>query len=1051
MASAVVGSLRAILSLDSADFEQSLVRTAKASDKLAKDWGTMGRQATALGKSLTATLTVPILGLGASAAKAAIDFESSFANVAKTVDGVADSAGVLTTEGKALALTFRQMAKEIPLTTDELNKIAALGGQMGVPISQMEKFTRNVAALGVAVDGISTEEAAIGLAQIGNIAGTGTTKIAEMASTLVHLGNSSNATEADILEFTKRLMGTGNSVGMTVPQVMALGTAMANVGINAEAGGTAMSTVITKISKAVSKGGDDLKAFANVAGKSADEFAAIWRKSPIEAIDLFVQGLSTMQGRGVDLNLTMGELGTEGIRVAQTLKSLAGAGDGVSRSLVTANEGYAAGNKHLEEAQKKYATTANQMKLLWNAVKDIGITLGNALLPALQSATKLAGSLIPVIDALARGFAAMPGSVQMVVLGLAGLAAAIGPVIWAVGSLMTAVSTITAAFGAKGIAMKLLRGEAGMLSTAMGFLGQAMAVVGVALAGWQIGRFIGEVTGATKAVQNWAESFWNLRDSSEPLESQQRTIAQAIKLGAAESVNFAQALQFLKDHAAKLRAEQQQGQAVTEQSTVSTRQASGASFDDAKSKQAQEKAAEAAKEAAEKLTQEIERQRQAVRALGLITKQDGVKAMEEFAITVERATSEGIPLERVLGAIRPQLVELINKARASGIAVNDMVDALAELDATVVSLRGGIPRLSTAIGALGSDAKVLARSFGMVTAEQMRAQTETALLSNAYADLGITTDRSLSQSAEAARVAYRRIAESGKATSAELQQARQAVLDAELAAGERTISLWESEILPAIQQAGQQIVGSLSNNFIDMLTGATSFKDGFVNIWEDLKQAVKNVLNTLLQTFLDEFLGGMLSGLMGWAGQAGKIFGSVFSMGSAGAGGMLSPSVLTAPGAGAGAGGATIGGVAAGAGLAVGAGAAGYTLGKMGWEFIGAAFGEHFTSPEAQAEIDYQELIRLAEYTGAAAQAGMTPEDFIASGGVPGFETGTNGKYVDFGAGTLAMLHGKEKITPMTGGTSEQATFVFEFDGQTFARMQAPYLVGEVRRLQLGR
>jgi TP901 family phage tail tape measure protein len=1040
MASAVVGSLRAILSLDSADFEQGLVRTSKSSDKLAKDWGTMGRQATALGKSLTATLTVPILGLGASAAKAAIDFESSFANVAKTVDGVADSAGVLTAEGKALALTFRQMAKEIPLTTDELNKIAALGGQMGVPISQMEKFTRNVAALGVAVDGISTEEAAIGLAQIGNIAGTGTAKIAEMASTLVHLGNSSNATEADILEFTKRLMGTGNSVGMTVPQVMALGTAMANVGINAEAGGTAMSTVITKISKAVSKGGADLEAFARVAGKSADEFSAIWRKSPIEAIDLFVQGLSTMQGRGVDLNLTMGELGTEGIRVAQTLKSLAGAGDGVSRSLVTANEGYAAGNKHLEEAQKKYATTANQMKLLWNAVKDIGITLGNALLPALQSATKLAGSLIPVIDALARGFAAMPGSVQMVVVGLAGLAAAIGPVIWAVGSLMTAVSTITAAFGAKGIAMKLLRGEAGMLSTAMGFLGQAMAVVGVALAGWQIGRFIGEVTGATKAVQNWAESFWNLRDSSEPLESQQRTIAQAIKLGAAESVNFAQALQFLKDHAAKLRAEQQQGQAVTERSTVSTRQASTASFDDAKSKQAQEKAAEDAKEAAEKLTQEIERQRQAVRALGLITRQDGVKAMDEFALTVERATSEGIPLERVLGAIRPQLVELINKARASGVAVDDMVEALAELDATVVSLRGGIPRLSTAIGALGSDAKVLARSFGMVTSEQMRAQTESALLANAYADLGITTDRSLSQAAEAARVAYQRIAESGKATAAELQQARQAVLDAELAAGERTISLWESEILPAIQQAGQQIVGSLSNNFIDMLTGATSFKDGFVNIWEDLKQAVKNVLNTLLQTFLNEFLGGMLSGLMGWAKQAGSIFGGVMSGSSAG---MLSPSVLTVPGSGAGA------GIGLGAAAPILGGFAAASPILIPW--AEAFMGEHFISPEAQAEIDYQELIKAAEYTGAAARAGMTPEDFIASGGLPGFETGTNGRYVDFGAGTPVMLHGKEKVVPMGESGGEQATFVFEFDGQTFARMQAPYLVGEVRRLQLGR
>ena len=129
------------------------------------------------------------------------------------------------------------------------------------------------------------------------------------------------------------MMGTGHAVGMAVPEVMALGTAMADVGIKAEAGATAMNTVITKISKAVSEGGAALAEFARVADMSAESFAETFKRSPVEAIDAFVRGLTRLKGEGIDLNVTMGDLGTEGIRVAAMLKNLAGAGDGVGRSI----------------------------------------------------------------------------------------------------------------------------------------------------------------------------------------------------------------------------------------------------------------------------------------------------------------------------------------------------------------------------------------------------------------------------------------------------------------------------------------------------------------------------------------------------------------------------------------------------------------------------------------------------------------------------------------------------------------------------------------------
>src|SRR5688572_26562377 len=114
--SATVGILRAILTADTAQFSAAMKRASDDAKKWTKDLQDIGRQATQLGAALTKTITLPIVGLAAASAKAAIDFESSFANVRKTVNATDK-------ELDGLAMALRQMAKEIPATTSELNAI----------------------------------------------------------------------------------------------------------------------------------------------------------------------------------------------------------------------------------------------------------------------------------------------------------------------------------------------------------------------------------------------------------------------------------------------------------------------------------------------------------------------------------------------------------------------------------------------------------------------------------------------------------------------------------------------------------------------------------------------------------------------------------------------------------------------------------------------------------------------------------------------------------------------------------------------------------------
>lgn len=65
------------------------------------------------------------------------------------------------------------------------------------------------------------------------------------------------------------------------------------------------------------------------------------------------------------------------------------------------------------------------------------------------------------------------------------------------------------------------------------------------------------------------------------------------------------------------------------------------------------------------------------------------------------------------------------------------------------------------------------------------------------------------------------------------------------------------------QETWDHIKGSLSINFADMLTGTTGFKDGFTNIWRDIKSSVANILTGILGDLTNRFLTGALNALTG--------------------------------------------------------------------------------------------------------------------------------------------------------------------------------------------
>lgn len=97
----------------------------------------LGSALTTLGSRMTLGLSLPIAGAATAAAKAAINYESAFAGVRKTVNATE-------AEFAALSDTILRMSTQVPVAATELATIMQNAGQLGVDKENLEKFTRTI-------------------------------------------------------------------------------------------------------------------------------------------------------------------------------------------------------------------------------------------------------------------------------------------------------------------------------------------------------------------------------------------------------------------------------------------------------------------------------------------------------------------------------------------------------------------------------------------------------------------------------------------------------------------------------------------------------------------------------------------------------------------------------------------------------------------------------------------------------------------------------------------------------------------------------------------
>ena len=432
-----LGSAVGYLLLDTTSFKDGIKGALSQLDVFKREGATvadkltgLGSSFTSAGKTLTKNVSVPLVGLGTVATKAAVDFESAFTGVRKTVDATEE-------EFAALSKGIKEMSGVMPQSASEIAGVMEVAGQLGVRgTDSLLQFTKTMVMLGDATN-LSSEDAATSIARVMNIMGTSSEDVSRFGATIVDLGNNFATTESEIVAMTNRLAAGGKLAGLTEAELMALATAMSSVGIEAEAGGTAMTQTFNEIEKAVATGGEKLAEFARVSGMTSKEFATAWETSPITAIQSFITGLGKLDESGESAVLVLDNLGLTGIRQSNMLKSLGLASDLLADSINTANKAWEENTALVNEAETRYGTTESKLAMLRNSAQNLAASFGELLTPMLDSLNQLLQKVIGWLSSLT-------DEQKQVIIAILKITAVVGPVLLILGKVVGFVTRIIA-------------------------------------------------------------------------------------------------------------------------------------------------------------------------------------------------------------------------------------------------------------------------------------------------------------------------------------------------------------------------------------------------------------------------------------------------------------------------------------------------------------------------------------------------------------------------------------------------------------------------------
>lgn len=313
------------------------------------------------------------------------EYVQAYATLDDAMSAVQKTTGMTREEVEALHNSLKNI--DTRTSTEELLKIAEIGGRLGLAKEDIEAFTRSVdvanVALGDSFAGGAEEIATV----LGKIRGAfKTTKEMDIesafnsiGSALNSVGASSAATEGNVAQFTQRIGALPEAMKPSIQETIGLGAAFENASINAEVASTAYGQLMTKAAANIEK-------FAEVMGRPVDEIRELLNTNPVE---FMLQFSESMKGVPADqLGSKLKDLKLNAVGVQEAIGAMSGQTDEFRRILSVSSEEFANGTSMMEEFGTVNNNAAAQLEKAKKAVEDAKSALGEELMPVITQITQ---------------------------------------------------------------------------------------------------------------------------------------------------------------------------------------------------------------------------------------------------------------------------------------------------------------------------------------------------------------------------------------------------------------------------------------------------------------------------------------------------------------------------------------------------------------------------------------------------------------------------------------------------------------------------------------